>query len=89
VRLGYIVEKASRAAEGLARATGDTFALLDFKASLLLEDPRVARRARDAGVDLAVWTVDDPGEAARLLELGVRRLTTNRVGDLLAWRSGL
>jgi glycerophosphoryl diester phosphodiesterase len=89
VRLGYIVEKASRAAEGLARATGDTLALLDFKASLLLEDPRVARRARDAGVDLAVWTVDDPGEAVRLLELGVRRLTTNRVGDLLAWRSGL
>jgi glycerophosphoryl diester phosphodiesterase len=89
VRVGYIVEKASRAAEGLARAAGDPLALLDFKAALLLDDPAIAGRARAAGVDLAVWTVDDPRQAAALLSLGVRRITTNRVAELSAWKAAL
>ena len=89
VRLGYIVEKAERAAEGLARAAGDPLALLDFKAALLLDDPTLAARARDAAVDLAVWTVDEPAQAAALLALGVRRITSNRVRELLDWKAGL
>jgi glycerophosphoryl diester phosphodiesterase len=87
VRVGYIVEKAERAAEGLARAAGDPLALLDFKAALLLDDPALAARARAAGVELAVWTVDDPRRATALLSLGVRRITTNRVAELLAWKA--
>ena len=89
VRVGYIVEKAERAAEGLARAMEDPLALLDFKAALLLDDPSLAEGARAAGVDLAVWTVDDPRQAAALLALGVRRITSNRVAELLAWKAAL
>jgi glycerophosphoryl diester phosphodiesterase len=89
LRVGYIVEKAARASEGIERAADDPLALLDFKASLLLDDPTVARRAREAGVDLAVWTVDDPDQATDLLALGVRRITTNRVAELLEWKAGL
>lgn len=89
VRLGYIVEKASRATEGLALAAGDPLALLDFKAALLLDDPALAARARAADVDLAVWTVDDPAQAAALLALGVRRITSNRVRELLDWKAAL
>ncbi len=87
LRIGYIVERASRAPDGLRAATGDPRALLDFKAALLLDDPSLVERADTAGVDLAVWTVDDPAEADRLLALGVRRITTNRVGELLAWKA--
>jgi glycerophosphoryl diester phosphodiesterase len=45
--------------------------------------------AHRRGVPLAVWTVNDRATAARLLELGVRRITTNEVGDLLAWKATL
>jgi glycerophosphoryl diester phosphodiesterase len=89
LRIGYIVDKAARAFEGVERAAGDPLALLDFKASLLLEEPALARRAQAAGVDLAVWTVDNPAQATHLLALGVHRITTNRVTELLEWRDGL
>ncbi len=87
--VGYIVDKKSRAEGALERAEGDGSAILDFKASILLEEPDLARRAAAQGTDLAVWTVDDVTEAARLLELGVRRITTNRVDTLLAWKESL
>ncbi|HUF75045.1 MAG TPA: glycerophosphodiester phosphodiesterase family protein [Longimicrobiales bacterium] len=89
VRIGYIVEEPGRADEALARATGDPRALLDFKAAILLADPALARRAQEVGVDLAVWTVDDPRQAVALLALGVRRITSNRVAELLAWKAKL
>ena len=89
VRIGYIVEDASRAAEGLARAAGDPLAMLDFKATLLLDEPSLAARAHEAGIDLAVWTVDEPAQASALLALGVRRITSNRVRELLDWKAGL
>jgi glycerophosphoryl diester phosphodiesterase len=89
VGIGFIVEKVSRALDGIARAAADPRALADFRASLLLEDPRLAEQARRDDVDLAVWTVDDPAEASRLLALGVRRITTNRVADLVAWKASL
>jgi hypothetical protein len=31
--------------------------------------------------------VDDPAEAARIAQLGIRRITTNEVERLLAWRA--
>jgi glycerophosphoryl diester phosphodiesterase len=87
--VGYIVEKASRARDALARAAGDAHALVDFKGALLLEDPSLAEEAGRRGVELAVWTVDDPADAARLLALGVPRITTNRVAELTAWKATL
>ncbi len=87
--IGYIVEKASRAREAIERAAGDAHALVDFKASLLLEDRSLTEEAGRRGVELAVWTVDDPSDAARLLDLGVPRITTNRVAELTAWKATL
>lgn len=37
---------------------------------------------KEAGQELYVWTVDDPVEAERLIELGVAGITTNRPGWL-------
>jgi glycerophosphoryl diester phosphodiesterase len=89
LRIGYVVEKVARAPEALDRATGDPLSLLDFRASIVLDDPTLARKAQSNGVDLAAWTVDDPAEATRVLAAGVRRITTNRVAELLAWSATL
>jgi glycerophosphoryl diester phosphodiesterase len=87
--VGYIVEAAERAAEALERAEGDALALVDFDARLLLADPTLAAKAHARGIAMAAWTVDDPCDATRLLEVGVPRITTNQVGSLLAWKASL
>jgi len=56
---------------------------------LLARRPDLASRAMDAGVAMAVWTVDTEPDAQRMAGLGVGALTTNRVGHLLEWRRGL
>jgi glycerophosphoryl diester phosphodiesterase len=89
VGVGYIIENASRGLDGIALAAADPYAMVDFRASLLIEDPGLAEEAHRREVELAVWTVDDLAEATRLFELGVRRITTNRVADLVAWKASL
>ena len=87
--IGYIVEKRSRAESALARARGDSGALLDFDARILLRDPGWAELARSAGVPMATWTVDSVDDATTLLEMGVRRITTNQVRRLVRWKTAL
>jgi glycerophosphoryl diester phosphodiesterase len=89
VGLGYIVEKVARAPDGIARAAGDPNALLDFDARILLHHPDLAGQATSHGIPLAVWTVDDAAAASRLHDLGVPRITTNRVSELVAWKTTL
>lgn len=68
------------AAIELAKADGRT--LIDPDHRLLLANPRRARQAHDAGIDVACWTVNDPDAARALVAMGVTRLTTNEV-DLI------
>jgi glycerophosphoryl diester phosphodiesterase len=89
IAVGYIVEEGDRAEDALDKAAGDTKALVDFRADLLVASPSLAERARAEGTDLCVWTVDDPDNAARLLDLGVHRFTTNQVAALHSWRADL
>ena len=86
LKVGYIVERASQAEAAIARAAGDPHALLDVKAALLLREPALAARAVALGIPLACWTIDDPADATRLLDLGVSRITTNQVAALVAWK---
>ncbi len=86
LKIGYIVDKDSRADAALTLAAGDPYALLDFKAAVLLRRPSLAARATTLGIPLAAWTVDDPATATRLLDLGVPRITTNEVAALVAWK---
>ena len=88
VGVGYIVEEASRFDDALerARAAGSR-GMIDFDWRVAVADPSLVTRARDAGVELAVWTVDTAEDADRVLGAGIDRLTTNRVTDLLAWKA--
>src|SRR5690606_1202843 len=88
-RRGYIVDRSERFDEALERARGDERALLDLDRRLVLERPALARRALDAAVPLAVWTVNDPREADLLLAAGVPRITTDEVEALLAWKAAV
>jgi glycerophosphoryl diester phosphodiesterase len=54
---------------------------LDLMAAGPIDAPLV-KRINTAGMELCVWTVDDPERARRLVDLGVRRITTNRPGWL-------
>jgi glycerophosphoryl diester phosphodiesterase len=46
--------------------------------------PEFARAVQASGLKLYIWTVDDPQEARRLVELGVDGITTNRPAWLRA-----
>jgi glycerophosphoryl diester phosphodiesterase len=47
-----------------------------------LIDEQVAGKVKDLNLELFTWTVDDPAEALRLIQLGVIGITTNRPGWL-------
>ncbi len=85
VRLGYIAEEPERFEPALERVRGDSRKLLDPDYRILLDHPEWAELAQAQDTRLAVWTVNDPGEAAALARLGVSGFTTNEVEALLEW----
>lgn len=89
VRIGFIAEKPERIEPALERAGSDPRASLAVDYRFVLDDPSLVERAAERGTEVAVWTVDDPDDADRLLDAGVRRFTTNEVERLLEWRNAL
>jgi glycerophosphoryl diester phosphodiesterase len=88
-RIGYIVEARSRVDDAQARAHGDPHAMLDFDARILLGDPRIAEHCRELEIALACWTVNTASIAGSMLDMGVPRITTNEVADLVEWKTTL
>ena len=89
LNIGYIVEQSSRAEEAIMRASQDPRALINFDAGILLDNQKISEHTISEGIDMATWTVDNPKDAARLLDLGVHRITTNQVATLLKWKASL
>ncbi len=69
--------------EGLARLPEAGLQGADLSWDII--DRGVMDRAAGLGLEIYAWTVDDPAEAARLVGLGVKGITTNRP-DLLRER---
>ncbi len=85
IPIGFIVVTADLFDEALALAVADPAAVLDLNREIALDDPSMVRRAKDQGVDVVTWTVNEPDEATRLREAGVTGFTTDHVDRLLAW----
>jgi glycerophosphoryl diester phosphodiesterase len=85
IRIGFIVVTADLFDEALSLAAADPAAVLDLNHEIVLHEPSVVRRARDEGVVVVTWTVNEPDEATRLRQAGVTGFTTDHVDRLLAW----
>lgn len=74
---GSIVGKKEDYLEQLEKAvkTGNRF--LSSEYHILLENPELIRRSQEQGIDLVVWTVDDPEDLKRLIDIGLTRIVTN------------
>ncbi len=62
--------------ESIAEAAHAELTGVDVMAARV--DRELVESARAAGLDIGVWTVDLLEEARRLMDLGIRRITTNR-----------
>ena len=77
--------------EALARPAYDAFQVPVEHKGIKLLTPRFVGAAHSRGARVDVWTINDPGEMRRLLDLGVDGVITDRPGvlaDLLEERRG-
>jgi glycerophosphoryl diester phosphodiesterase len=88
-RIGFLVHTPDEFDGAVLRATEAGNAIVDCHFPILLDDPRRAAFAEAAGVELVCYTVDDLAAAHRLMELGVRGITTNQVTRIRAALAGL
>jgi glycerophosphoryl diester phosphodiesterase len=88
ITLAFLADDESAFRRALQRAVAAGNALVDCNYRILLANPELSDLAEQAGLELAVYTVNDTGAAAALLRQGVRRITTNEVERLLKWAAG-
>ena len=88
IPIAFLADDVERYQLALREAVSAGNALVDCNYRILIEHPDLATKARDAGIDLAVYTVDDIAAASTLAKLGVRRITTNEPEKLLRWAVG-
>ena len=55
---------------------------VDSGANEKVLDAEFVRKLHEAGMFVAVWTVDHPGQAKRMIEMGVDSITSNRAAKL-------
>jgi glycerophosphoryl diester phosphodiesterase len=72
----------ARLARVLTRGKPAALQIPHRRGRLVVASPRVVRRAHAAGLQVHVWTVDDPEEMKALLDRGVDGLMTDRT-DIL------
>jgi len=89
IRRAYLVDAAEKLPEALDRAVGDEGAMLSLEIGLCLGQEDRVREAMGSGVELVTWTVNQAREASGALAIGIRRITTDEVEDLLAWKEEL
>jgi hypothetical protein len=83
------VDAAEELPEALDRAVVDEGSMLSLEIGLCLGQEGRVREAMGSGVELVTWTVNQAREASGALAMGIRRITTDEVEDLLAWKEEL
>lgn len=80
--LAYRLSPTAGIAKALVGARFAAFQVPHRRGRLTVVTPGLVRRAHAAGLQVHVWTIDDPGEMTELLDRGVDGLFTDRT-DLL------
>lgn len=83
LRRGLLV--ASLEEDLLARCAGLEVMTCNPLGTLLVEDPGLVGRLHDAGVQVAVWTLNEPDQWAEAVRLGVDGIITDRPDRLVGW----
>ena len=60
------------------RASGNAAQVPTKEGPITVVDERFVRKAHALGIKVHVWTIDDPNEMRRLLDLGVDGIMTDR-----------
>jgi glycerophosphoryl diester phosphodiesterase len=89
IQRAYLVESPENFPEALDRAVVDGGSPLDVEIGAALAAPDRIQEALRGGVEVMAWTVNDLTQASTALEMGISRITTNEVEQLLAWRVAL
>lgn len=82
--LGFVAPDEEAMEEGLWEVRRDRDAVLDPDHHLLRADPARVAGWIEEGIRIVTWTVNEEAHARELLALGVRRLTTDDPGALVA-----
>lgn len=77
IKLGYFVLNSHDLSKQIAKAKTAENAILSSQYQVILEQPSIIKEIYSKGIDLVVWTVDDPQDFQQLLDLGVQRIITN------------
>ncbi len=75
--IGHIVANLEAYKSQLAQAVAKSDNLISSLYRVLLENPALIAESRSQGVDIVAWTVDDPKDMQKLLDLGISRIVTN------------
>jgi glycerophosphoryl diester phosphodiesterase len=75
--IGHIVANLEAYKTQLSQAVAHRDNLITSLYRVLLENPALIPETRNQGVDIVAWTVDDPEDMQKLIDLGVTRIVTN------------
>ena len=76
-QLAYIVANADDYQTELAKAANHEISTIVSEYHVLLHNPDLVAQTRHLGVDIVVWTVDDPNDFQSLVNIGIHRIITN------------
>ena len=75
--IGHIVANLEAYKTQFAQALTHRDNLISSQYRVLLENPALIQESRNQGVDIVAWTVDDPADMQKLIDLGITRIVTN------------
>jgi glycerophosphoryl diester phosphodiesterase len=75
--IGQIVANLEAYKTQFSQAVANRDNLISSQYRVLLENPALIAETRSQGVDIVAWTVDDPADMQKLIDLGVTRIVTN------------
>ena len=81
---GLLIDEIGDIGDGVEHALEQSHRTLVPHWSLALRQPEAVARAVSAGLEVAVWTMNDPGMIASLAALGVGAIITDDPGGLAA-----